>query len=248
MPCGIVADIARDISDSASRLLLKAIRSLPEHEQDRVLAYLLERALVPDPDRPVGAAQASAEAVMPPHVPMELSSTRMETWSSAPWQHWSASLILRRLADGVTVDQLASELALEPEILRAAVRDLGKRSNVSRRLAEILSQLADGKTLGEATGELQLTEQEAAGELEPTDALSRGLCATLLIARASAPASMVGQLGVPDRGPLRTMPVRFPQQQYQRLKDWCETHNFPMAVVVRGVVERFLDEQQRRAG
>ena len=42
------------------------------------------------------------------------------------------------------------------------------------------------------------------------------------------------------------MPVRFPEPQYERLKKWCEEHNFPMAVVVRGVVERFLDEQQRR--
>jgi predicted DNA-binding protein len=38
--------------------------------------------------------------------------------------------------------------------------------------------------------------------------------------------------------------VRFPEPQYQRLKGWCEEHSFPMAVVVRGVVERFLDEQQ----
>jgi hypothetical protein len=178
---------------------------------------------------------------------MELSSARVEMWSSAPWQHWSASLILRRLADGVMVDQLASELALEPEILRGAVRDLGKRSNVSDRLAKILGQLADGKTLAQAASELQLTKQETAAALEPTDAVSRGLSATLL-ARAAVPASTGGHLGAPAQGPLRTMPVRFPEQQYQRLKDWCETHKFPMAVVVRGVVERFLDEQQRRAG
>lgn len=211
-----------------------------------MLAYLLERALVPS-----GAVPASRVAgtplVMAPAASMELSSPRMEMWSSAPWQHWSASLILRRLADGVMVDQLASELALEPEILRAAVRDLGKRSNVSDRLAKILGELANGKTLAQAASELQLTKQETAAELEPTDALSRGLCATLL-ARAAVPASMGGHLEGPAKGPLRTMPVRFPEQQYQRLKDWCEAHKFPMAVVVRGVVERFLDEQQRRAG
>lgn len=225
---------------------MKAIRSLPAREQDLVLTYLLERALVPA--RPVPAAEVTGTPVgMPPSVPMELTSTRMEMWSSAPWQHWSASLILRRLADGVMVDQLASELALEPEILRAAVRDLGKRSYVSDRLARILDLLADGKTLAQAAREVRLTKPEAAAELEPTDALSRGLCATLL-ARAAVPASTVGGLGGPAQGPLRTMPVRFPEQQYQRLKDWCETHKFPMAVVVRGVVERFLDEQQRRAG
>jgi hypothetical protein len=224
---------------------LTAIRSLPEREQDVVLTYLLERALVPQ--RPVlGSEMTGTPGVMPATAPMELSSARIEMWSSAPWQHWSASLILRRLADGVMVDQLASELALEPEILRAAVRDLGKRPHVSDRLANVLGLLADGKTLAQTARELQLTNQETAAELEPTDVLSRGLCATLL-ARATVPASTVGHLGAPALGPLRTMPVRFPEEQYQRLKEWCETHKFPMAVVVRGVVERFLDEQQRRA-
>jgi predicted DNA-binding protein len=43
------------------------------------------------------------------------------------------------------------------------------------------------------------------------------------------------------------MPIRFPEPLYQRLKEWSNEHNFPMAVVVRGLVERFLDEQQHRA-
>ena len=58
-------------------------------------------------------------------------------------------------------------------------------------------------------------------------------------ALSSPPPAAIG-----GSGPLRTMPVRFPEQQYKRLKAWCEEHKFPMAVVVRGVVERFLDEQQ----
>ena len=49
------------------------------------------------------------------------------------------------------------------------------------------------------------------------------------------------------RGPMRTVPVRFPEQQYERLKRWCEGHEFPMAVVVRGLVEHFLDQQDRLA-
>jgi hypothetical protein len=53
--------------------------------------------------------------------------------------------------------------------------------------------------------------------------------------------------GTGEPGTLRTMPVRFPEPLYQRLKEWCGEHNFPMAVVVRGLVERFLDEQQHRA-
>ena len=44
---------------------------------------------------------------------------------------------------------------------------------------------------------------------------------------------------------LRTVPIRFPQAQYERLKQWCENNKFPMAVVVRGLVERFLEQQSR---
>lgn len=39
-----------------------------------------------------------------------------------------------------------------------------------------------------------------------------------------------------------TIPVRLSQAQHQRLKQWCAKHEFPMAVVVRGLIERFLDE------
>jgi hypothetical protein len=42
---------------------------------------------------------------------------------------------------------------------------------------------------------------------------------------------------------LRTVPIRFPLAQYDLLKRWCEANNFPMAVVVRGLVERFLEQQ-----
>ncbi|MDP8943229.1 MAG: hypothetical protein M3N16_03815 [Actinomycetota bacterium] len=49
-------------------------------------------------------------------------------------------------------------------------------------------------------------------------------------------------------GPVQQMiPVRLSEEQHRRLKEWCAQHNFPMAVVVRGLVERFLDDQERRA-
>jgi hypothetical protein len=37
------------------------------------------------------------------------------------------------------------------------------------------------------------------------------------------------------------VPIRFPLERYDQLKTWCREHNFPMAAVVRGLVERFLD-------
>ncbi len=42
---------------------------------------------------------------------------------------------------------------------------------------------------------------------------------------------------------LRSVPVRFPEPLYERLKAWCSEHGFPMAAVIRGLVERFLDER-----
>lgn len=42
----------------------------------------------------------------------------------------------------------------------------------------------------------------------------------------------------------KMLPVRFPAKTHEQLKAWSEQHGFPMAAVVRGLVERFLDSQQ----
>ena len=48
-------------------------------------------------------------------------------------------------------------------------------------------------------------------------------------------------------GPEQVMiPVRLPEAQHKRLKEWCAEHNFPMAVVVRGLIDRFLDSWEAR--
>jgi hypothetical protein len=41
----------------------------------------------------------------------------------------------------------------------------------------------------------------------------------------------------------RTLPIRLPERDYDRLKAWSGEHDFPMAVIIRGLVERFLDAQ-----
>lgn len=118
--------------------------------------------------------------------------------------------------------------------------------HTSQRLAMIFREAAAGHSIDQAASELGLTSEEVKAELEPTETTSAGLCAALM-ARSALRRRPVGHHGMSPQGPLRTMPVRFPERQYQRLKDWSEQHNFPMAVIVRGVVERFLDEQQRGA-
>jgi hypothetical protein len=170
------------------------------------------------------------------------------TWPApdSPWIRMAASILLQRLATGVSVEQLAGELGLGTEVLSSALRDLAGRPHQSARLGPILEKLADGETIAQIAGELALAEEEVAAELEPSEALA-GAVHAAVTARAAMPAGPPAYLGGPGQGPLRTMPVRFPEPQYERLKKWCEEHNFPMAVVVRGVVERFLDEQQRRA-
>jgi hypothetical protein len=44
-------------------------------------------------------------------------------------------------------------------------------------------------------------------------------------------------------GEHRMVPLRLPEPLYDRLKAWCGEHGFAMAVVMRGLVERFLDDQ-----
>src|SRR4029453_5540477 len=42
------------------------------------------------------------------------------------------------------------------------------------------------------------------------------------------------------------VPVRLSTDQHERLKQWCQANGFTMAVVLRGLVARFLDDQATR--
>lgn len=52
-----------------------------------------------------------------------------------------------------------------------------------------------------------------------------------------------GERELPPAADVKVVPIRFPRARYDELKTWCEQHNFPMAAVVRGLVERFLESQ-----
>jgi hypothetical protein len=55
--------------------------------------------------------------------------------------------------------------------------------------------------------------------------------------------------GTPGAGESLTMvPARLSSEQHERLKQWCQANGFTMAVVLRGLVARFLEEQARRQG
>lgn len=66
------------------------------------------------------------------------------------------------------------------------------------------------------------------------------------VAAASSPSIAIGPGPSfrPGSGGQRMVPFRLPDPLYERLKMWCGQHGFAMAVVMRGLVERFLDEQE----
>jgi hypothetical protein len=46
-------------------------------------------------------------------------------------------------------------------------------------------------------------------------------------------------------GELKLLPVRLPRVEYERLRSWSREHGFSMAVIVRTLVERFLNGEAR---
>jgi hypothetical protein len=56
----------------------------------------------------------------------------------------------------------------------------------------------------------------------------------------------VPPLGPEGGGPWQSVPVRLSTDQHERLKQWCQANGFTMAVVLRGLVARFLDDQAVR--
>jgi hypothetical protein len=55
-------------------------------------------------------------------------------------------------------------------------------------------------------------------------------------------AALRESLALEAAGPWQTVPVRLPVELHERLRQWCQANNFTMAVVLRGLVARFLDE------
>ena len=49
--------------------------------------------------------------------------------------------------------------------------------------------------------------------------------------------------GAPSGPGQQTLPVRLSEKQHRELRDWCGRHNFSMAVVIRGLIEQFLEAQ-----
>ncbi|MGH3681481.1 MAG: hypothetical protein ACRDT2_14715, partial [Natronosporangium sp.] len=49
--------------------------------------------------------------------------------------------------------------------------------------------------------------------------------------------------GMPVSADSQMVTLRLPATRHAALRAWCAEHGFSMAAVVRGLVERFLEEQ-----
>lgn len=138
------------------------------------------------------------------------------------------------LLSGHGVEDAARLEGVPEHVIEATLRDLAARPGAEPALVSLLSLVAEGRSPTQARRELDLSKDDFTRILRQ-----------LMGAETPHPAQFFPAAS--PGGPQRIVPMRFPEPQYDRLKQWCATHGFPMAAVVRGLVERFLDEQDRRA-
>jgi hypothetical protein len=72
--------------------------------------------------------------------------------------------------------------------------------------------------------------------------LPEGAAAPHPLAKGEHLSALRQSLAMEAGGPWQTVPVRLPVELHDRLKQWCHTNDFTMAVVLRGLVARFLDQ------
>jgi len=59
--------------------------------------------------------------------------------------------------------------------------------------------------------------------------------------------ALMGGLGsLPAGEESQLVTFRLPAERHAELRAWCAEHNFTMAAVVRGLIERFLEDQLSR--
>ena len=112
-------------------------------------------------------------------------------------------------------------------LLVKAIRSLSQREQDT-----VLAHLLGGYTAG--LGSLPATAEPGLSSLVPWLPAGSGMSTAAL-------------RGAPATQELTMVPVRLSKTQYEGLKRWCADHEFAMAVVLRGLVERFLEEEEHRA-
>ena len=222
---------ARPVDPRINQLFVKALRSLSADEQDDLAAYLF------------GAATTKRGG--PPAAGNEL---REDQSPSSEATSSDISELARLLAEGRQLSEIAAELQVPEELVRRqlpAVAWLADRERGSTREVLALGLLAKGLTRREVAEQLEISEKEVTNLV--LTALARK---SAVSPRQKSPWPPEGVELAPVaalRAGRQMVPVRLSEDQHRRLKEWCRENGFSMAVVIRGLVERFLDEQGRGA-
>ena len=120
-----------------------------------------------------------------------------------------------------------------------------KQSQVARLLLKAIRGLPEKEQ--QVVLEHLVASGLAAGQARSTGRPARAMKQRMVVGAMDSEESLQPVLrGGPGPGH-QMIPVRLSEPQHRLLKDWCAEHGFPMAVVVRGLVERFLEDQERRA-
>jgi len=129
------------------------------------------------------------------------------------------------------------------ELLLKAMRELSPGEQ-----AELLGGLLGGRRRPDAPNPRAVGAGVLARHAVVPDAVTFPLDVDLNVWAAPILADLraVQAAAVPAADPeaaLKVLPVRLPASDYERLRAWSRTHGFSMAVIVRTLVERFLEGQ-----
>jgi hypothetical protein len=121
-------------------------------------------------------------------------------------------------------------------------------SELSRLMLKAVRSLPPGEqdTLLEAMLEPKLSPWPGPGPGLPAAELLPGRVAGPHLPSPDSRVEVLPPLGPETGGPWQSVPVRLSTDQHERLKQWCQANGFTMAVVLRGLVARFLDDQATR--
>jgi hypothetical protein len=108
--------------------------------------------------------------------------------------------------------------------------------------AELLAQALDGMPSDDRTRVLAWLLNRSLSH-DPMSLTRQTLLGNLAMTTAPQETTALLSRTLLRRGEHQVVPIRLPTDQHTALRDWCQEHGFAMATVVRGLVERFLEER-----
>ena len=220
---------------AVAELLLKAVQQLEPEEREALLKHLLQFLLELREDRMHQASVRALqrEIVVGSHGP--IGGTRRDFE------------VIELLGKGLTSGEVAERFAEEENSVRQHARVVYRIANREGMLSDAEERILCGFALGQSRAaiaqDLRLAEDIV--EEHVVRVLERMRSGAWWRSRRAVPPNALIQAG---SGPAtQQVPVRLSEEQHRQLKEWCARNNFSMAVVMRGLIGRFLEEQERRA-